>query len=265
MGTLPKTFAFDGCSVPGSTGRSDWRAIGKTDGVAIDTRNDPKRWLITDNYALTFTNLWIGGVRATFPASAFNNPANVAVSYATTDAPPEVPLAADRHVVSWKAPARPRPAVDLHANLVAEAPKTKSVWQRVPSWLVKLEATHRDEAGRVIYRLVQCEKSAGMQAVVTDGFLARGNGRWTVAFDLRARSETPFGLRVHLVSNEKTLERTIPVLTAAAAELTPWKRYEVTFDTDFDPAVTDLLALSLTTTDTADEIAFRNLSFSRSR
>lgn len=263
MGTLPKTFAFDGCSVPGSTGRSDWRAIGKTDGVAIDTRNDPKRWLITDNYALTFTNLWIGGVRSTFPASAFNNPTNVAVAYATTDAPPEVPLAADRHVVAWKAPVRPRPAVDLHANLVAEAPKTKSVWQRVPSWLVKLEATHRDEAGRVIYRLVQCEKSAGMQAVVTDGFLARGNGRWTVAFDLRARSENPFSLRVQLISNEKTFERKIPVLAAAAAELTPWKRYEVTFDTDFDPVVTDLVAVSLTATDTADEIAFRNLSFSR--
>lgn len=263
MGTLPKTFAFDGCSVPGSTGRSDWRAIGKTDGVAIDTRNDPKRWLVTDNYALTFTNLWIGGVRSTFPASAFNNPTNVAVAYATTDAPPEVPLAADRHVVAWKAPVRPRPAVDLHANLVAEAPKTKSVWQRVPSWLVKLEATHRDEAGRVIYRLVQCEKSAGMQAVVTDGFLARGNGRWTVAFDLRARSENPFSLRVQLISNEKTFERKIPVLAAAAAELTPWKRYEVTFDTDFDPVVTDLVAVSLTATDTADEIAFRNLSFSR--
>lgn len=263
MGTLPKTFAFDGCSVPGSTGRSDWRVIGKTDGVAIDTRNDPKRWLITDNYALTFTNLWIGGVRSTFPASAFNNPTNVAVAYATTDAPPEVPLAADRHVVTWKALVRPRPAVDLHANLVAEAPKTKSVWQRVPSWLVKLEATHRDEAGRVIYRLVQCEKSAGMQAVVTDGFLARGNGRWTVAFDLRARSENPFSLRVQLISNEKTFERKIPVLAAAAAELTPWKRYEVTFDTDFDPVVTDLVAVSLTATDTADEIAFRNLSFSR--
>lgn len=263
MGTLPKTFAFDGCSVPGSTGRSDWRAIGKTDGVAIDTRNDPKRWLVTDNYALTFTNLWIDGVRSTFPASAFNNPTNVAVAYATTDAPPEVPLAADRHVVAWKAPVRPRPAVDLHANLVAEAPKTKSVWQRVPSWLVKLEATHRDEAGRVIYRLVQCEKSAGMQAVVTDGFLARGNGRWTVSFDLRARSENPFSLHVQLISNEKTFERKIPVLAAAAAELTPWKRYEVTFDTDFDPVVTDLVAVSLTATDTADEIAFRNLSFSR--
>ena len=114
-----------------------------------------------------------------------------------------------------------------------------------------------------MYPLVQCEKSAGMQAVVTDGFLARGNGRWTVAFDLRARSENPFSLRVQLISNEKTFERKIPVLAAAAAELTPWKRYEVTFDTDFDPVVTDLVAVSLTATDTADEIAFRNLSFSR--
>ena len=106
-------------------------------------------------------------------------------------------------------------------------------------------------------------EAAGMQAVVTDGFLARGNGRWTVAFDLRARSENPFSLRVQLISNEKTFERKIPVLAAAAAELTPWKRYEVTFDTDFDPVVTDLVAVSLTATDTADEIAFRNLSFSR--
>ena len=31
----------------------------------------------------------------------------------------------------------------------------------------------------------------------------------------------------------------------------------------FDPVVTDLVAVSLTATDTADEIAFRNLSFSR--
>ena len=264
MGTLPKTFAFDGCSVPGSTGRSDWRAIGKTDGVAIDTRNNPKRWLVTDNYALTFTNLWIGGVRATFPASAFNNPTNVTIAYATTDASPEVPLAADRHLVSWKAPVRPRPTIDPSANLVAEEPKTQSVWQRVPSWLVKLEATHRDEAGRVIYRLVQCEKGGGMQAVLTEGFIARGNGRWIAAFDLRARSENPFSLRVQLISNEKTMELKIPVMTTAATELSPWKHYEVAFDTDFDLAVTDLMALSLTATDTADEIAFRNLSFSRS-
>ena len=149
----------------------------------------PPQELLADAYRVKLTEQQ--GIDFNEP-SAFNNPTNVAVAYATTDAPPEVPLAADRHVVTWKAPVRPRPAVDLHANLVAEAPKTKSVWQRVPSWFVKLEATHRDEAGRVIYRLVQCEKSAGMQAVVTDGFLARGNGRWTVSFDLRARSENVF-------------------------------------------------------------------------
>ncbi|MGN0847443.1 MAG: hypothetical protein ACI4RA_08690, partial [Kiritimatiellia bacterium] len=85
MGTLPKTFAFDGCSIPGSTGRSDWHSIGKTDGIAIDTRNDPKKWLITDNYTLAFTNLWIGGVRAEFPDAAFNNRAIVKTSYAVTD------------------------------------------------------------------------------------------------------------------------------------------------------------------------------------
>ena len=264
MGSRPKTFAFDGCSVPGSTGRSHWRAIGRTDGVAIDTRNDLKRWLFTDNYALTFTNLWIGGVRAAFPAAAFNNPSNVVVSYATNDAPRAVPLAPDRHVVSWKASARAQGPVDLRANLVAEEPKTKSVWQRVPSWLVKLEATGRDEAGRVLYRLVQCEKGAGMQSVVTDGFRARGNGRWMVAFDVRARSENPFSLRVALISNEKRFEKTVDVLPAAApAALTPWARREVAFDTDFDPAATDLVALALLATDTADEIVFRDLSLSR--
>lgn len=37
-----------------------------------------------------------------------------------------------------------------------------------------------------------------MQANVTDGFLTRGNGVWTHAFDLRARSETAFALNVSL-------------------------------------------------------------------
>ena len=264
MGTLPKTFAFDGCSVPGSAGRGDWRLIGKTDGIAIDTRNDPKRWLITDNYALTFTNLWIGGLRAEFPEWAFNNRATVKTAYATTEAPREVPLAADRHEVSWTAPERPQAAIDPHANLVAEEPKTKSVWQRVPSWLVKFEATKRDETGKAIYHLVQCEKNAGMQAVLTEGFRARGNGRWTLSFDLRARSENPFDLRIRLLSNEKRFERVLPALKVASpTEMTPWTRHEIVFDTDFDPVVTDLVALSLTATATADEIEFKNLSFTK--
>jgi len=264
MGTLPKTFTFDGCSVPGSTGRSHWCEIGKTDGLAIDTLNDPAKWLITDNYTLTFTNLWIDGVRAEFPVAAFNNRALVKTSYAVTDAAREVPLAADRHVVAWTCPPRTRPAVDLHANLVAEEPKTRSLWQRVPSWLVKFEATQRDEKGRPVYRLVQCEKRAGMQAVLTDAFLARGNGRWGLSFDVRARSETPFDLEVSLLSNEKAYRRTVRALEEpSAARLTPWKRYELQFETDFDPAVTDLVALSILATAPADEIEFRDLVFRR--
>ena len=45
--------------------------------------------------------------------------------------------------------------------------------------------------------------------------------------------------------------------------MTPWTRHEIVFDTDFDPVVTDLVALSLTATATADEIEFKNLSFTK--
>ncbi|MGN0846029.1 MAG: hypothetical protein ACI4RA_01435, partial [Kiritimatiellia bacterium] len=174
----------------------------------------------------------------------------------------EVPLAADRHVVSWTCPPRARPPVDLHANLVAEAPRTRSLWQRVPSWLVKFEATRRDEKGNPIYRLVQCETQAGMQSVLTDAFLARGNGRWTLSFDLRARSETPFDLEISLLSNEKRHKATVKALeTPSAEKFTPWTHHIVQFDTDFDLSVTDLVALSILSTAPADEIEFRNLSF----
>ena len=67
MGTLPKTFVFDNLSIPHSTGESHWRSIGKKDGVAVSIYDDPARWLVTDNYALSITNLWIGGE----PAAGF--------------------------------------------------------------------------------------------------------------------------------------------------------------------------------------------------
>lgn len=264
MGTLPKTFSFDGCSIPGSTGRAHYSTIGKKDGVAIDTPNNPNWWLITDNYALTFTNLWIDGVSAEFPAKAFNNRPVVKVSYAKTDAPREVALSPDRHEVSWKAPAKAKAVVKPGENLVAEEPKTRSLWQRVPSWLVKLEATQRDEKGAVIYRLVQCEKKAGMQAVITEGFKAHGNGKWKFAFDVRTRSETPFDLLVTLLSNEKNFKHTVKLLeTPSPDKLTEWKRCEVEIDTDFDMSVTDLVSLMVRSTSTADVIEFRNLSFTR--
>ena len=281
MGTLPKTFAFDGLSIPGSTGRSTWRAAGKTDGVAIDTRNDPTKWLVTSNYTLTVTNLWLNGARAdAFPATAFNEPSNVAVQVVNTRGAVTVPTVPDIHEVNWTCPykvfvggalQRDWRLVDIvagerrltvpepGANIVAEPFRVKGMWQRVPSWLVKLEATGRD-GGVPVYRLVQCEKKAGMQAVVTDAFLRRGNGVWRLAFDIKAHSDNPFGLDIQVLSNEKQFVKKHPVERDAG-----WKHAEVDFETDFDLAVTDLVAVQMTATATADEICFKNLSFRKVR
>ena len=132
----------------------------------------------------------------------------------------------------------------------------RSLWQRVPSWLVKLEATGRDDKAAVLYRLVQCERNAGMQAVLTDPFLRRGNGTWRLAFDVKAKSETPFGLRLTLLSNEKKFVKTIPAIACG-----DWAHHEMTFETDFDLVQTELVALSIMATAPADEIVFRNISF----
>ena len=278
MGTLPKTFGFDGVSIPHSTGRSDWRAIGKTDGVAIDTRNDPKKWLITDNYTLAFTNLWIGGARAEFPARAFNNPETVQVSYAATEGTAGVPAAANRSVVNWTCPYKcyvghslqrdvrkinrklgeqRLPGDGAGVNLLVDAEAVKSIWQRIPSWLVKFEATGQEEGAR-LYRLVQCEKKAGMQAVVTDRFLRQGNGTYRLAFDVKATSEKPLTLQATFQSNEKSVVQKISVPTDGV-----WHHFEVEFAIDFDLNVTELAALSLTGDTPADEIVFKNLTFAR--
>ncbi len=158
-----------------------------------------------------------------------------------------------------KAGAKTVPVGEQGANLVAEdGTRSRSVWQRVPSWLVKLEATGRED-GKVVYRLVQCERGAGMQANVTEEFLVRGNGTWRVAFDMRSKSETPFQLNIQLISNEKHLARGL----TPVAPTHGWHRYELDIKTDFDLEASDLVALSITSTQTADEIAFRNLSLVR--
>ncbi len=281
MGTLPKTFVFDGCAIPFSTGRSDWRTIGQTNGCAVLVQNDPKKWLMTDNYSLVFTNLLVGGAERRFAADAVRGADALSVSYAVSaKASPALPKAADRREVGWSCPykvtrggrlvrdwrlmdrkagAKTVPVGEQGANLVAEdGTRSRSVWQRVPSWLVKLEATGRED-GQVVYRLVQCERGAGMQANVTEEFLVRGNGTWRVAFDMRSKSETPFQLYVQLVSNEKHLSRGL----TPVAPTHGWHRYELDIKTDFDLEASDLVALSITSTQTSDEIAFRNLSLVR--
>ena len=280
MGTKPKSFVFDGCAVPFSTGRSVWSAVGQTNGVAIAVRNDPAKWLVTSNYSLTFTNLVIGGVAHSFPAEAISGGDTVRVVCAEGGAARPLPRVADRHEVNWICPykvtrngrlvrdwrridlkkgARELAVEEPGANLVAEdGNRSRSVWQRVPSWLVKLEATAREE-GRPVYRLVQCERGAGMQANVTEGFLARGNGTWRVSFDMSSKSETPFQLYVQLISNEKRPARGL----TPVAPTHGWQHYVLDIKTDFDLAATDLVALSVTATQTADEIRFKNLSLTR--
>jgi hypothetical protein len=280
MGTKPKTFAFDNLMIPHATGKSDWRAIGQTNGVSITVRNNLSKWLVTSNYTMTVTNLWLGGQRtAAFPSGAVvGSEGELSVSVATTDTAVPVTPVADRHVVNWTCPykvwighslqrdwrladvkgrtKRHLSESDLGANLVAEPGRVRSLWQRVPSWLVKFVATDRDEKGAILYRLVQCERKAGIQAVLTDSFLRRGNGAYRLAFDVKAKSDAPFGLKLTLLSNEKRVEQSIPAVRCG-----DWSHQEVTFTTDFDLAQTELVALSVMATAPADEIVFRNFSF----
>ena len=105
---------------------------------------------------------------------------------------------ADRHEVGWTCPFKRFIGVSLQRdirkvsrkigeqriaqpkdgeNLLADRPAVRSAWQRCPSWLAKFDATTEEE-GQRIYRLVQCEKGGGIQNVVTDAFLRRGNGTY---------------------------------------------------------------------------------------
>ena len=279
MGTLPKTFAFRDLAIPFSTGRSDWRAIGQTNGVSIAVRNNPAKFLVTSNYTFAVTNLWLGGRKAAaFPSgTVVGDPGEISVSVAAAGESTPVVAAPDRHIVNWMCPykvwigaslQRDWRLIDIRgrrekrlaetvpaANIVAEPGRVRSLWQRVPSWLVKFEATGRDDKGAVIYRLVQCERRAGIQAVLTDPFLRRGNGTWRLAFDVKVKAETPSDLAIVLCSNEKRFEQKVPAPTDK------WARREVAFETDFDLAQTELVALAILATAPTDEILFKNFSF----
>ena len=95
-----------------------------------------------------------------------------------------------------------------------------------------------------------------LQLVLTDSFLRRGYGTWRLSFDVKAKSEAPFGLRLTLLSNEKKMVKTIP--TSSCGD---WLHHDVMFTTEFDLAQTELVALSIMVTAPADEIVFRNFSF----
>ena len=263
MGDLPKTFAFRNLSVPHVSGRDSWRLAGQTNGVSVAVLNNPAKWLNTSNCRLAVTNLYLAGQRAAaFPSFAVEpkDPAILDLSVVTDESIPRtVALAADRVVVNYTCPEKRkvRPP-DALANLLEDRPATRSIWQRYPSWMAKLDACTRDEKGAVVYRLRQCEKGAGMEAVLTERVKAAGFGAYRLTFEAKATSETPFALDIVAVTNEKRNGAQLPVDRSGE-----WKVYATRVDLSFDPEVTDLVALKLTTTAPADEICLRNFTLTR--
>lgn len=264
MGDLPKTFGFRNLSVPHVPGYASWKGIGQTNGVSVAVTNDPKRWLITHNYALTVTNLYLAGACVTaFPSYATKAQDESELKLTVVrdaSVPRTVALGPDRTVVDWTCPAeRKLPLPKARENLLEDNKATHSIWQRCPSWMVKFDACRRGADGEVLYRLFQCEKNAGMQAVLTERVKAAGFGKYRLTFEAKATGENAFGFRVSAISNEKKNRVEIADVDRSGA----WKAYATEVDFGFDPAVTDLVSLMIGTTATADEVFLRNLRLVR--
>lgn len=257
----PKTFAFENCAVPYCTGRDSYALIGKTDGVAIRVDNNIKNWLISSNFVITATNLWFGGEKVSkMPAYAVKGaPGELEVNLVTTSAPSPIPVVADVRTVDFRLPERMKKTVVPPKNLLEERLARHSIWARSPSYMTKLEATERDEKGAVIYHLAQNEKGAGMLAIVTEDFLATGNGRWRLTGEVRLQTESPATLKVSLGSNERRyLKRGIIVPNDDR-----WHPLEVSFVTEFELDKTGVVGLNIGSEAPADHIRFRNLRFER--
>ena len=298
MGTLPKVFAFENLAIPFSTGQSHWSSVGATNGVAVAIYDDPARWLVSDNYTLAITNLWIGGKPADgFAPEAVKNGHLVKIEVARRDAAPPVPVAPSRAEPHWTNPRKafvggalardwrlnragagelrlPPPPAD--ENLLADRPDTRSVWQRSPSWLAKFDAMQTDETGARIYRLRQCEKNAGMANVFTEAFLRHGPGRYRLSLDAAAEQKAEGDIAAEsapgaasrraasaavsavFISNEKSVKTQFDVPADGA-----WFHFETEVVLDFDANATDVMALLLRAAAPTDELRFRNLSLKR--
>ena len=265
MGDRPKTFAFRNLSVPHVSGRDSWRLAEQTNGVSVAVLNDPSKWLNTSNCRVSVTNLYLAGRRAAaFPPFAVEpKDASIIDLSVTTDEalPRTVALVPDRVEVNWTCPDKRKVRLPPpRANLLEDRPATRSIWQRCPSWSVKLDACTRDEKGAVVYRLRQCEKWAGMQAVVTERVKAAGFGKYRLTFEAKATSETPFTLRVSAITNEKR-----NLVHMEGDRSGAWKTYAAEVDLAFDPKVTDLVALMLSVSKPVDELCFRNFRLTKSQ
>ena len=218
MGTKPKKYVFNRLTAPAPENKK-----------TVDVQNDPAKWLVTDNYEITFNDLVL-----------------------VTNAVSGVRLAE-----VWTPSEKAARSVSPDTNLVREIWPRQSVWQRVPSWLVKLETENGlDETNR-IYKLVQCEKNAGMQAVVTEEALARGKGRYVLSFEAAAElaeGEGPLEVICRVQSNDWKVERRVTV----GAD---WTSHAVDFDLPIEASRDDLVGVSLLATRPVATLRFRGLRF----
>ena len=276
MGTLPKTFSFTNVSIPHPTGNDDWRSVGRKDGAIVNVLHNSAKWLDTANYMLSFTNLWVDGKRLdAIPQKLVKNADRVSLSVFSTRNAARIPLHAARREVNWKCPFKcfigealqrdfrkvskvkgeQRICQPLNGeNLLAERAGTRSVWQRHPSWLVKFDATTA-EGGSRIYRLVQCEKRAGIVNVFTDAFLRHGNGRYRLSFEARVCGDSEASVSARFLSNDQFAEVAFNVPNSGQ-----WGKYEFDMEIKFDIPKTDLAALRIISELPVDEMCFKNLS-----
>ena len=279
MGTLPKTFGFENLAIPYSTGSDNWRTIGKTDGKPIRIYDGEGNTYITGNYTLSITNLWVAGAQSSgFAESEIANPTGVTVTVTTPLATPPFPVVPNRHVVNWTCPwkryigdslqrdvrfATPGAGekrlaeTNMWANLLEDRPATRSAWQRSPSYQARLDATLVEDGVR-IYRARNCLAKAGMYNDITDAFLRRGNGRYRLTFDARVVDGPEIPLDATLLSNEKSEVTRFTVPNDGA-----WHSFEAVVTTGFDPAITELVGLSMKSAVAVTEIDFRNLSLTK--
>ena len=281
MGASPKTFGFENVSVPSPTGAADWRTIGGKDGMVVNIFHDSAKWLDTTNYVLSFTNLWMGGLRLdAIPEKSIKNADRVKVTVVRTRDAPAIPAMADRRVVDWTCPFKRYRGASLQRdvrtvsrkngemriaqpengeNLLADRPSTRSAWQRCPSWLVKFDAT-KEEGGWRVYRLSQCEKGGGIQNVATDAFLRHGSGTYRLSFEARAKCGVRVPLEVRFLSNEKCMAAKFVILNDGE-----WHRHDAEVVLDFNLAVTELFSVFFRVMTPCDELSLRNIALVKLR
>ena len=258
MGTKAKRFAFTDTSMPAFL-RYRQQTAARPLSVGLS-----EKWLDTSNYAFAFTNLWIGGAhKAAFAADEFGPADRMCVSVVGDGRPSgRVALTADRTEVGWTCPRKaPRPALPPDLNLVREIWPRQSVWQRVPSWLVKMETENGTDPARRVYKLVQCEKGAGMQAIVTDEALALGRGRYRLSFEARVElsdGACPVPLRVLAQSNDWRTEGKVSVGAA-------WTPCAVELDLPIEAPRDDLVGVSILATRPMDVLRVRAVSLKKVR